>query len=252
MALQTKKNRKGKSNRQRPEQLVEQEVELGELQRLTRHIQDNPVVYAAAAVFIIVVVVAGSVFKKNATLTDQRYMTQYAEALTADDPAAQADKLSVLTDNQNRWTAEAVYVLGETSIRAQEYGKAKEAFTRVGEEFADTDYAAPAADGLAFLAENEGDLKTALAGYQNVLSQWPNSLVGRRESFNIGRVQEELGDFEAAVKAYEEQISSFPDSVVAAKSEQALARLRTEHSELFSAEPEPPALETVLVGGEEQ
>jgi hypothetical protein len=52
----------------------------------------------------------------------------------------------------------------------------------------------------------------------------------------MARLQEELGKLPEAIASYKKQIEIFPDSSLSSSAEQALARLKSEHAELFPEE----------------
>ncbi len=210
-------------------------VERDTLQKVTAHLRENPVLYAAVAGFVVLCLAAGFLYRLGAQVEDRKVMTQFAKALESEDPKEQMEKLSAVAGLKSRWTAESLYMQGEAAIRAEEYGKAEEAFKRIVSEFPSSEYAARATAGLAFLAENKGDLDAALAGYQDVLKKWPESFVGRCQPLNIGRVQEGKGDLKAAIESYQSQIDRFKGSNVAKKAQAALDRLQESHPDLFPA-----------------
>lgn len=206
------------------------------LQRWLRHVQENPVLYGAVLVFVALCGVAGLLYRMNVAASERAFMTRYAAALEIEDSKARLVELELLAQENNRWTPEIVYLAGETAVRAQAYDQAEAAFKRVREEFANSEYAATALDGMAFIAENRGGYEQALALYQEAAGNYANTFTGRRQALNIGRVQERLGDLEAAVASYESQLEMFPDSNTAGEAREALDRLKKEHPELFPDE----------------
>ncbi|HPO16198.1 MAG TPA: tetratricopeptide repeat protein [Candidatus Hydrogenedentes bacterium] len=222
------------------------------LQRAMAYARENPLIVGAAAGAVVLILLAGWLFRVNASITDDEIMTRYAKALENEDPAAQVTELEAVVQEGGRWTAEVLYMLGEAAIRAQQYDKSAEAFKRVTEEFGTSEYAPRAAEGLAFLEENKGNTDAALSGYKDVMDKWSNTFTGRCQWYNIARVQESKGDFKAAVEAYQAQVKGFPDSHISEKSEEALARLKKEHADLFPEEAqEGEASVTVLEGQSE-
>lgn len=219
-----------------------------ELDRLMAHVQENPVLYAASIGFIVLCLLIGLLFRLSQRAADERIMSEYVSAIvpldevTVEiDPEKKVAELERLASQKSRWTAEQLYLLGETAIRAQNYEKAKEAFNRLRSEFPDSEYVPAAADGLAFLAENAGDYETALAGYREVAEKWSNSFIARRQQYNIGRVLESQEKFQEAVDAYQAQVKEFPESNIANQAQAAIDRLKKEHPDLKVATPEPAA-----------
>lgn len=210
-----------------------------ELQRWVAHVRDNLVLYAASALFIVACAFAGMWFSVSRSDADRSFATKYAAALEKEKPEEQLAALEPLAGEKNRLTPEVLYMIGETAIRASAYDKAESAFKRVTEEYAASDYAPQAAEGLAFLAENKGDLDGALASYQKVLEKWPNSFIGRRQPFNIARVLEAKGDIKGAIDSYRNQVNLFPDSKVAGNAQKELDRLKESNPLLFPAEESP-------------
>jgi tetratricopeptide (TPR) repeat protein len=209
------------------------------------HLRDNAALYAAAAAFVAVCVIAGVWYNVNRTSGEQKIMTDYAAALSKEKPEEQLSALAPVTESKSRWTAEALYVAGETAIRAGELEKAGQFFQRVLDEYGTSEYASTATEGLAFLAENKGDLDGALARYREVSEKWAGTFISRRQPLNIARVLEAKSDFKGAIESYQAQVSMFPDSKVAAKAQEALDRLKESHPDLFPKEETPaPAAET--------
>lgn len=209
------------------------------------HLRDNAALYAAAAAFVAVCVIAGVWYNVNRTSGEQKTMTEYAAALSKEKPEEQLSALAPVTESKSRWTAEALYVAGETAIRAGELEKAGQFFQRVLDEYGTSEYASTATEGLAFLAENKGDLDGALARYREVSEKWAGTFISRRQPLNIARVLEAKSDFKGAIESYQAQVSMFPDSKVAGKAQEALDRLKVSHPDLFPKEETPaPVAET--------
>lgn len=209
------------------------ETELSDWQKLMQHVITHPWHYVAGVAFILFCAGAGALYGISQEMREREIMSGYAGAIAEEDPALSAAQLETIAESDSRWTPEIVYMLGETAIRAQEYEKAKEAFTRVVNEFSSSDFAPKAADGLAFLEENAGNLDAALKAYQEIQAKWGNTFTGRLQPFNIARVYEAQENLEAAIAAYQEQKDVFPDSAIAARAEMALARLEEAHPDLF-------------------
>ena len=203
------------------------------LRKLLMHIEENPMIYVAAVAFVVLCFVAGILVRVNSRVSDVAVMTQYAKAMEKEDPKQKLAALSEVAAKNSRWTAEALYLKAETAIRAQELATAEEAFNQVLSSFPTSEYAPRAKEGLAFLAENKGNLDAALAAYTEVKDKWPNTFEARRQSINIARVLESKGDLKAAIEAYQAQVTGFPDSHAATKAEAALKRLQSAHPDLF-------------------
>lgn len=232
-------------------------VEQDTLQKLTSHMRENPLLYAAVAGFVVLCVIAGLLYRLGAGIEDRKLMTEYARAVedsmtkpgkpasakpAEKDPKEIMAALSGVAEKKSRWNPELFYLLGETAIRAEDYAKAEESFKKVCSDYPASEYAPRATAGLAFLAENKGDLDAALAGYKSVMEKWPNSFEARCQPLNIARVLEAKSDFKGAADSYQSQINGFPKSNIASKAEEALARLHETHADLFPAkEAEKPA-----------
>ncbi|MBN2307889.1 MAG: tetratricopeptide repeat protein [Candidatus Hydrogenedentes bacterium] len=217
------------------EELLEQG---GDLDTLTKSIQENPVAYGIALVFIMAVVAAGLLYRAHSVARDTDLATEYAQALENEEDEAVVAALEPVAESRGTITPHAVYMLGEAAFRSNDYDKARAAFERVRLEFPDSDFVPDAVEGLGFIAEAQGDTQTALDRYREILDNWPGSFTARRQQLNIGRVLEGLGNAADAVVAYREQVSAFPESHVAEQAREALDRLNRAHPELF----EPPAV----------
>lgn len=204
-----------------------------EWQQALAYVKENPRQVAGGAVFLLVCIVAGGFYSLWGMITDREKTTEYAAALAEEDPGIRASELRNVALEDTRWRAEALYLSGEASIEAKAYEEARTAFKQVVSEYGKTEYAAPAAEGLAFLDENNGNLKDALAGYKGVFETYSDTFIARRQPYNIARVQEALDQLPEAIENYKLQSERFPESSVAALSDQALARLKSDHPDLF-------------------
>lgn len=209
-----------------------------ELAQWVRHLRENALLYTVSAVFVALCLAAGLFYRVNQSAAERLRMTTYARAVQMEEPAQRLATLEKIALGKDKWSAEVLYMIGETAILAAEYDRADKAFARVCAEFAASEFAPRAAEGLGFLAENRGDFVKALSHYQEVGQKWPGSFSARIQPLNIGRVQEAMGDLKAAADAYQSQSDMFPGSHAARKAEMALERLRAAHPELF---PKPDA-----------
>jgi len=205
-------------------------------QWLVTYVQENPRTIVAGVLFLLACILAGALFSLYNTAKDRQVMTGYAAALVEEDAATRAEELKEVAAGDSRWSVEALYLAGEASIEAKAYEDARDAFAGVLSKGPKSAFAAPAAEGLAFLDENAGKLDEALAGYQNVFATYSDTFIGRRQPTNIARVQEALGQLPEAVASYELQVERFPDSALAGAAEQALARLKASNPDLFPEE----------------
>ncbi len=233
------KKRKRRSSRLPIEEMHEERK--NDFERLLDHARENPLLYTAAGIFIVFCILAGIFFRLEKMHADVNETTAYVEALDTENAALRVAALEKVAADNSRWSAEALYMAGEAAIEAMDYDKAKACFEKVCDQYADSDYVPNALDGLAFLAENAGDLEAALAGYRKVYTEFPTSFIAQREPLNIGRVLEKQEKWAEAKASYEEQGEVFPDSRAAARAEQALTKLRRNHPDLFPDEEEPSA-----------
>jgi tetratricopeptide (TPR) repeat protein len=217
-----------------------EEQELTDPQRLAKHAQENPAMYAAAVVLVVVVICGVMGLRHVQHSREVDVMTTYASAeLSTDDPADQVRALSNLVeDGAGSWDAEALYMLGETAIQAKEYDKARTVFTNVREKYSSSVYVPRAVEGIAFLDENAGDNEAALKGYEEVGEKWPNTVTGKRVYLHIARVHERMENVEAAIAAFQKQEEVFPESAAAMQAQRELARLERAHPDLFPEEEE--------------
>ena len=177
---------------------------------LVDHVRENPLLYAAATGFVLLCVVGGLIIGLSRQASTRGEMTQLARAVVNDDPALRAAQLEPLAKASGAQAAIAVYLAGEAEIKAQNYTKAEEYLQRVVSEFPDSEYAPNAMEGLGFLAENKGDLETALQRYKQVMEKWPDSFMARVCPSRVGRVLESLDRKKEAVDAYVDQYRRFP------------------------------------------
>lgn len=197
------------------------------------YVKENPKTVVASVVFVAVCALAGGLYSLNASVKARHINTEYATAVEEKDPALRAEALQKVAAEGNRWSVEALYLSGEAAIEAKNYDKAREALQKVVSDYPDSSYAPQAADALAFLDENDGKLEEALAAYTKIFETADDTFTGRRQPTNMARIQEELGKLPEAIASYKKQSEVFPDSTLAANAEQALARLKSEHPDLF-------------------
>ena len=233
--------------------LAAEEQQLTDWQRLAANIQENPKPYAIGAVLVAICILATVLYKVQATRADRAVSTEYATAiLEVDEPAEKTSALAnVLDEGAGRWTPEVIYMMGETAIEAKEYDKARAAFSRVRQEFPQSEYTPRAAEGIAFLEENAGNYDAALQAYQEVRDKWPDTLTGKRQPLNIARVYTSMDRLEDAIAAYKEQAQIFPDSAAAQMAQGELERLKQKHPDLFPEEPVAEAAEAAEENTEE-
>jgi len=207
-----------------------------EMLKALNHLRENILLYVAGIAFLIICIIAGILFRVAAMNAEKQIMTDYAAAMANEDPAIRAAELESVSRHSGPWGLEALYALGEAAIQAGEYDRARNAFQELLLQAPKSPFAPNAAEGLAWLAENRGELEEALHQYEGVQNEFPGTFLARIQPLNIGRVQEKLGNIEAAIAAYESQTAAFPDSNAAREAQEALDRLRTSHPDLF---PEP-------------
>ncbi len=213
-----------------------------------------------AAIGVVVLVIAGILGTLGAVSYNNKanvaIMTEYAAAIVdTKEPAERVAKLGALLDSgAGRWTEEIMYMMGETAIEAREYDKAREVFGRLREQYPNSEFVPRAAEGIAFLDENEGKHEEALKGYQEVKDKWPDTHVGLSQPLNIARVYEGMGNLPKAVETLKEQGTLFPGSKAADRADFELSRLKSDHPELFpeeaKADADAPANITVPVGAQ--
>lgn len=235
---------KAKAAKKAPDILHAHEAK-NDWQRLVESIREYPVLWGAGVLFVVVCLVAGLVYRVNTANRTLETTTQFARAITTEDPALRTTELEQLSQ-RGPLAADAVYLAGEAAYQAKDYAKAKAFFQRLRTDFPQSKFAPDAVEGLGFIAENEGDLDGALAAYKEVIEKWPASVARRRQELNIARVQERKGNFKEAVDAYKFHSENYPESNFMPDVNKALDRLKESHPELFPAEVDAnaPAAET--------
>lgn len=235
---------KVKAAKKTPDILHANEVK-NDWQRLVENIREYPAFWGAGVLFVAVCLVAGLVYRVNTANRTLDLTTQFARAVTTEDPALRTTELEPLSQ-RGPLAADAVYMAGEAAYQAKDYAKAKAFFQRLRSDFPESKFAPDAVEGLGFIAENEGDVDGALADYKEVIEKWPGSVARRRQELNIARVQERKGNFKEAVEAYKFHVENYPESIFMPEVTEALDRLKESHPDLFPAEPAqaPAAAET--------
>ncbi|MFH1570621.1 MAG: tetratricopeptide repeat protein [Gemmatimonadota bacterium] len=109
---------------------------------------------------------------------------------------------------------------------AADSAAATDAATQLGRflaEFPDHPEAAEALKMLAMLTQQRGDMAGAIAHYERLLRDYPDSDAADEAQFMIGFICEEhLRDFERARQAYQRVIDRYPDSELAANARRLL------------------------------
>ena len=213
-----------------------------DLQRLAQHMQDRPWHYVLGAACVLLAVLLALMFQAQKKITLRNQLSTYASAFEAEKPEEQLALLKeAVTDKQDLWTAEIIYMQGEKAIEAQQYDDARRAFERIRADFSDSAFAPRAVEGLAWLAENSKKFDEALEGYKEVEAKWAESFTGRCQQFNIARVLEKKELFKEAVEAYQAQCDAFPGSSLAMQAEATISKIKDEHPDLFPAPVEEEA-----------
>ena len=239
---------KAKAAKKAPDILHAHEAK-NDWQRLVESIREYPVLWGAGVLFVVVCLVAGLAYRVNTANRTLDATTQFARAVTTEDPALRTTELDQLSQ-RGPLATDAVYMAGEAAYQAKDYAKAKAFFQRLRSDFPQSKFTPDAVEGLGFIAENEGDPDGALAAYNEVIEKWPGSVARRRQELNIARVQERKGNFKEAADAYKFHSENYPESVFMPEVDTALDRLKESHPELFPAEAaaeanaNPPAAET--------
>jgi len=241
---------KAKAAKKAPDILHAHEVK-NDWQRLVENIRDYPVLWGAGVLFVVVCLVAGLAYRMNTANRTVDATTQFARAVTTEDPALRTTQLEQLSQG-GPLAADAVYLAGEAAYQAKDYAKAKAFFQQLRTDFPQSKFAPDAVEGLGFISENEGDPDGALAAYNEVIEKWPGSVARRRQELNIARVQEQKGNLKEAVDAYKFHSENYPESNFMPEVDKALDRLKQTHPELFPAEAAAsvPAAETPVAAPE--
>lgn len=214
------------------------EEELSEVQKVIAAVERNPLQFIIGAVVVAGCILGTLVYQQQTDLGNAEAGSVYARALNVEEESERLDALSVVAEEGGTWSVEALYMAGETAIRLGEYEKAKGMFERVRSEHGDHALAAQAVEGLAFIAENGGDLEGALALYGEVETRWPDSFSAQLQQEHIGRVKEAQGDAAGAKEAYEQQAALMENSRASFRAQVALNRLEQAHPDLFPKEEE--------------
>src|SRR5690554_7314308 len=68
--------------------------------RLLAHIEEHPWHYVAGGAFILFCMVAGFLFRLERNAAEQRIITEYAEAMTQEEPEARLEALAGVAENR--------------------------------------------------------------------------------------------------------------------------------------------------------
>ncbi|MCP4639543.1 MAG: tetratricopeptide repeat protein [bacterium] len=214
----------------------EPEEQLNDLEALAKSVREHPALYAATMVFIIACVIAGFAYKAFSVAREQSVATQYVRAMDAEEDADRVAELEPVARESAESAVRALYMLGETALKAGGYEKATASFTELREKHPESPFTPQAVEGLGYIAEEQGNLEDALKTYQEVVDNWPGSLAARRQHLNMARIQERLEQYAEAVASYREQLTAFPESTAAKDAQQALTRLEASYPDLFPEE----------------
>ncbi len=124
--------------------------------------------------------------------------------------------------------ADGQRALAEPGTRHQ----AGETFKQLLEQYPEHHLAPRALKKLAMLAQQDGHMEEAIALYQRLLSEYPDSGQADEAQFMIGFICEEyLGDLDQARAAYQRVIDHFPDSELAVSARRLLPNVGRDPSE---------------------
>ncbi len=213
----------------------------GDIHRLLAHVTENPVLYAAGAAFLLLCALLGVFYRVRVENAGELAATEYARAMKEKDDTIRVESLKPIAEGNSAFAIEALYMQGESAYRASDFVAAKAAFEKLRAEHPEYEHTPDAVEGLGYIDESESRFADAVARYQETLDKWPDSFVGRRQSFNIGRTQEKAGNLKEAVAAFRSQLDHFPGSRVAQHAQDALDRLRVSNPELFPDDALPVA-----------
>ena len=101
--------------------------------------------------------------------------------------------------------------------------QAADQFQAILEQFPEHQVAPRALKQLAMLAQQDGQMETAISRYEQLLRDYPASDQGDEAQFMIAFICEEyLGDLDRARAAYQQVIDQYPDSELAASARRLL------------------------------
>ncbi|MFP4501638.1 MAG: tetratricopeptide repeat protein, partial [Candidatus Hydrogenedentota bacterium] len=224
MAL--KEDRKKSVPEGREPQMPARRTIADDVQALAERVRENPLIAVATVGFLALVLAVGLLIMVANHASTVEANTDFADALQTEDPALRLTQLERVAKQQDTHSATAAYLAGETAIRAQQYEEARANFERVLDEHGDSEYAPRAAEGLAFLLENDGKLEEALAAYQQIIEDYPDSYTATTLPRHIGALLEELDRPKEAIEFYMEQFRRFPKGQVTAEAMQAISTLQ--------------------------
>jgi len=230
---------KAKPTKKRTPDILDQTVVKSDWDKLAAQVKENPVMYGAGAALVALAILAGLIFRVSGTSGARSQMTQLASAVTTDSPALRVTELEPLAEGKGELSPEALYLLGESAFEAKDYGRAREAFERLREEFPDSPYVPNAVEGLGYVSENAERYEEALAAYEEIVEKWPQSFARRRQHLNIARCHERLEAPGEAAAAYQAHLDQFPGTSFEGEARAALDRLKQAHPELLDG-PETP------------
>ena len=230
---------------QRPKDLqdVESAQRPGDIETLIERVKEHPLQYGLSVGFILLCAIAGVFYRIHLTYAERDAATELVRALDVEDPLERAVALEGLASSESNYSAEALYLQGESYFDAGRYDEAGVAFGRLRELHSDFEYVPDAIEGLGYIKEERGDYGGAVALYKEVREKWPDSFPGRRQPFNIGRCEQRQGNLTEAVAAFREQLEVFPESSLARRSQENLTDLRRSNPELFEIPDLAPATE---------
>lgn len=223
--------------------LPESEEPKGDFAALLDHVKQNPLLYAAAVVFLVACALVGILYRVSTSMEDRKVAATYARAIDMTDPAERAAALEEVASGGSTFAPIALYMRGEAALSANDFDLARKSFEQLQANHPDFEQTPDAVEGVGFILEQQDDLEGALAKYEEVVAKWPNSFAGRRQQYNIGGCLEQLGKLKEAVQAYRDQLQHFPSSSVALRAQQSLERLRGTNAELF------PTIESIPADG---
>lgn len=175
------------------------------------------VVGAVVAVAIALLIIA--VYVVVTGRSEDRALELIEDARQIENTETRIGSLADIVDSYPRTTAayEAMFLLGNAYYETGRYEEARETFEKLLKKYSKSYFAPMAEEGLAYVAEAQGDSQTAIDHFKRVTEKYPETIAAHRAFMDLGRIYESIGDTDRAARAYDDLVSRYPGSAYADK-----------------------------------
>lgn len=189
-----------------------------------------------AAMAVVVAVLILVIYVSVTGRSEDRALELLEAARQVENPETRISNFADIVDSHSRTTAayEATFLLGNAYYEAEKYEDAKETFEKLLKKYSKSYFAPMAEEGLAYVAEAQGDMPAAIEHFKRVTEKYPGTIVAHRAFMDLGRIYESNDDADLAAQAYDDLVSRYPGSAYADEAAEKYKKLKPPESPAVS------------------